>query len=44
MAAARQGQLVVRFEVPRGGVPGGINLYGARLGAYPIDPLLFLDR
>ena len=22
---------------------GGINLYGARMGAYPVDPTVFLD-
>jgi hypothetical protein len=36
-------QLVVRFEVPRTGRRGGLNLYGARMGAYPIDPTLFVD-
>jgi hypothetical protein len=41
--AAREGVLRVRFEVGRDGVRGGINLYGARLGAYPIDPMLILD-
>ena len=39
----RDGELRVRFEVPRRGVRGGLNLYGARLGAYPIDPLLILE-
>jgi hypothetical protein len=39
----RDGVLRVRFEVPRDGVRGGLNLYGARLGAYPIDPMLILD-
>jgi hypothetical protein len=37
------GRLLIRFEVPRGGVAGGINLYGARMGAYPVDPMVFLD-
>jgi hypothetical protein len=41
--AARDNRLVVRFEVPRTGVRGGLNLYGARLGAYPIDPMLVLE-
>jgi hypothetical protein len=41
--AAREGTLSVRFEVPRSGTRGGLNLYGARLGAYPIDPMLILD-
>jgi hypothetical protein len=35
--------VVVRFEVPRSGVRGGLNLYGARMGAYPVDPTLFVD-
>ncbi|MBI3972742.1 MAG: hypothetical protein HY332_15815 [Chloroflexi bacterium] len=43
LESAQDGQLVVRFEVPRGGVVGGLNLYGARMGAYPVDPTVFLD-
>ena len=39
----RDEHLNVRFEVPRDGVRGGLNLYGARLGAYPIDPMLILE-
>jgi hypothetical protein len=37
------GRLLIRFEVPRGGIAGGVNLYGARMGAYPLDPTIFLD-
>jgi hypothetical protein len=35
----------VRFEVPRwpGALRSGLSLYGARMGAYPLDPTLFLD-
>ena len=43
LAEAREGQLVVRFEVPRTGRRGGLNLYGARMGAYPLDPTVFID-
>src|SRR5581483_5819190 len=42
--AAETRRLVVRFEVPRDGQRGGLNLYGSRMGAYPIDPTIFLDR
>jgi hypothetical protein len=40
-----EGYLTVRFEVPRrpDAVPGGLSLYGARMGAYPVAPTLFLD-
>jgi hypothetical protein len=41
--AAPNRRVVVRFEVPRSGVRGGLNLYGARMGAYPVDPTLFVD-
>ena len=43
LAATVNGQLAVRFEVPRSGLRGGLNLYGARLGAYPIDPMVILN-
>jgi hypothetical protein len=33
------GRLIVRFEVPA----GGLNLYGSRMGAYPVAPTVFLD-
>ena len=41
----RGGHVTVRFEVPRrpGAIRGGLSLYGARMGAYPLDPTLFLD-
>lgn len=42
LARSSDGRLVLRFEVPRGSAAGGINLYGARMGAYPIDPTLLL--
>jgi hypothetical protein len=35
--------LVVRFEIPRGAGAGGLNLYGARAGAFPLNPTLLLD-
>jgi hypothetical protein len=37
------GRLIVRFEVPAGGVAGGLNLYGVRMGAYPLAPTVFLE-
>ncbi|MBI3972612.1 MAG: hypothetical protein HY332_15145 [Chloroflexi bacterium] len=40
---AQGGRLLVRFEVPRTGPTGGLNLYGARMGAYPVDPTVFLE-
>ncbi|CAA9292764.1 MAG: GH2 [uncultured Chloroflexi bacterium] len=43
IAEAKDERLLIRFEVPRTGVPGGLNLYGARMGAYPIDPVVILD-
>ena len=42
-AAAHNGELVVRFEVPRSTSANGLNLYGARMGATPVAPTLFLD-
>jgi hypothetical protein len=38
------GRLIVRFEVPQAGPAGGLNLYGQRMGAYPVAPTIFLDR
>jgi hypothetical protein len=38
------GRLIVRFEVPPAGLAGGLNLYGQRMGAYPVAPTIFLDR
>jgi hypothetical protein len=43
LAEAKDNRLLVRFEVPRTGIPGGLNLYGARMGAYPVDPVLVLE-
>ncbi len=43
LAAAQDGELTICFEVPRTGKAGGLNLYGARMGAFPLDPTLFLD-
>ena len=50
LAASQNGELTVRFEVPRSASAhsphasaNGLNLYGARMGAYPIGPTLFLD-
>lgn len=43
LADAKDGHLAVRFEVPRATPRGGLNLYGARLGAYPIDPMLLIE-
>jgi hypothetical protein len=41
--AARDGQVVVRFEVPQTGTRGGLTLYGERMGATPVAPTLFVD-
>jgi hypothetical protein len=35
--AAAGGQVVVRLEVDDG-LPGGLAVYGARFGRYPVDP------
>jgi hypothetical protein len=35
--AAREGAFVVRLEVD-GGMPGGLAIYGAHFGRYPVDP------
>jgi hypothetical protein len=43
LAGARNGELTLRFEVPRSGRMGGFNLYGARMGAYPVDPTLLVE-
>ena len=43
LASAVNGELRVRFESPRSGATHGLNLYGARMGAYPVAPTLFLD-
>ena len=43
LAASQSGELLVRFEVPRSTSANGLNLYGARMGATPVAPTLFLD-
>jgi hypothetical protein len=44
LAASRDGKLLVRFEIPHSAAKrGGLNLYGARMGAFPLDPTLFLE-
>jgi hypothetical protein len=42
LAASLNGEVTLRFEVPRTGRAGGLNLYGARMGAFPVDPTLFI--
>ncbi|HEX2036516.1 MAG TPA: glycoside hydrolase family 2 TIM barrel-domain containing protein, partial [Chloroflexota bacterium] len=37
------GRLIVRFDVPRSRAAGGLNLYGSRVGAFPVTPTIFLD-
>jgi hypothetical protein len=43
LAASTSGEIKIRFEVPRTGRAGGLNLYGARMGAFPVDPTLIID-
>jgi hypothetical protein len=44
LAAAEPGCLTARFEVRKEAEKrGGISLYGARMGAYPLDVLLFVE-
>jgi predicted transcriptional regulator len=41
---ARTGEMVVRLEVDEA-LPGGLAIYGARFGRYPVDPtVLFVLR
>jgi hypothetical protein len=35
--------LAACFEVPRGLSAGGLNLYGSRMGAYPLDPTVVVE-
>jgi hypothetical protein len=43
-AAARAGEIVVRLEVDDT-LPGGLAIYGARFGRYPVDPtIIFVLR
>jgi predicted transcriptional regulator len=39
--AARTGELIVRLEVSDA-LPGGLAVYGARFGRYPLDPTVVL--
>jgi hypothetical protein len=39
--AAATGTFVVRLEVDEG-LPGGLAIYGARFGRYPVDPTVAL--
>jgi predicted transcriptional regulator len=39
--AARTGEIIVRMEVDSA-MPGGLAIYGARFGRYPIDPTVLL--
>ena len=41
--AADSRRLRLRFEVPRGAGAGGLNLYGARAGSYPLNPTVILS-
>jgi hypothetical protein len=43
LAESQRGKILIRFEVPAIGIQGGLNLYGSRLGAYPLDPMLLID-
>jgi hypothetical protein len=43
LAASRNSELLLRFEIPRIGWIGGINLYGERMGAFPVGPTLFIE-
>jgi hypothetical protein len=41
---ARTGEMIVRLEV-NDSLPGGLAIYGARFGRYPVDPtILFVLR
>ncbi len=43
-AAARAGEFIVRLEVDDS-LPGGLAIYGARFGRYPVDPtIIFVLR
>src|ERR1043165_6261401 len=44
LTGARTGELIVRLEVDPA-LPGGLAVYGARFGRYPVDPtVLFVLR
>lgn len=41
---ARSGEVVIRLEVDEA-LPGGLAIYGARFGRFPLDPtVLFVLR
>ncbi|HYX81207.1 MAG TPA: hypothetical protein VE714_02365, partial [Gemmatimonadales bacterium] len=40
--AARQGEMLVRLEVSDS-LPGGLAIYGAHFGRYPIDPTVIFE-
>jgi predicted transcriptional regulator len=41
--AAREKSLVLRFSVDSA-LPGGLAIYGARFGRYPLDPTIIFHR
>jgi hypothetical protein len=41
VSAAEEGVMVIRLEVDEA-LPGGLALYGARFGRYPLDPTLLI--
>ena len=41
-AAARSGEIVVRLEVADS-LPGGLAIYGAHFGRYPVDPTVIFE-
>jgi len=44
LAADQGGELTVRFEIPHtAAARGGLNLYGARMGAFPLAPTVLLE-
>ena len=42
MTAARSGEFVVRLEVSDS-LPGGLAVYGAHFGRYPVDPTIIFE-
>jgi hypothetical protein len=42
-AAARNGNIIIRLEVSDS-LPGGLAIYGARFGRYPLDPTILFTR
>ena len=43
LAASQKGEIIIRLEVARPNGLAGFNLYGARMGAYPVEPTLFVE-